>query len=177
MNMAWGHEGRQTDTGWTLLGVIRRACLTPHHSSESVQVIPPKILTYLSSSPRFYSYDDIFFRFFWCAQNCSSMSEPLCLAPLFSLFQIRVAQAFLNKLVVQPSLFRFTMKVQDSKCADHKICGSEVGYNSLKTKFRSLDLQNQPTLPPCIPPYLAALITQFHLITDLSSLTKVILHA
>jgi hypothetical protein len=137
----------------------------------------PKVLTYLSSSPRFYSCDDIFFRFFCCALNCSSPTEPLCLAPPFSLFQIRVAQAFLNKLVVQPSLFRFTMKIQDSKCVDHKICGSEVGYSSLKTKSHSLNLQNQPTLPPCIPPYLAALITQFHLTTDLSPLTKVILHA
>jgi hypothetical protein len=139
--------------------------------------MPPEVLTYLSSSPRFYSCGDIFFRFFWCALKCLSPTETLCLAPLFSLFQIRVAQAFLNKLVAQPSLFRFTVEVQDPKCVDHKICDSEVGYSSLETKFHSLNLQNQPMLPPCIPPYLAALITHFHLTTDLSPLTKVILHA
>jgi hypothetical protein len=159
-------------------GVSRRACLTPHHSSELVQVMPPRfsLISHLpldSIAAMIFSSDF----FFCCALNCSSPTEPLCLAPPFSLFQIRVAQAILNKLVVQPFLFRFTMKTQDSKCLDHKICGSEVGYSSLKTKFHSLNLQNQPTLPPCIPPYLAALITQFHLTTDLSPLTKVILHA
>jgi hypothetical protein len=101
--------------------------------------MPPKVLTYLSSSPRFYSCGDIFFRFFWCALKYLSPTETLCLAPLFSLFQIRVAQAFLNKLVAQPSLFRFTVEVQDPKCVDHKICDSEVGYSSLETKFCSLN--------------------------------------
>lgn len=139
-----------------------------------------KLFTQSSHLPcilEFYSGDNIFLQIFVTTELPSS-SESLCSTPPFSyFFQQGLFKHFLNKLVVQPWIFRFTMKVQDPKRVDHKLCGFEVGYTSLKPNFSPLNSVNQPTLSPCTPSYLAALITQFHLITDHSPLTKVILHA
>jgi hypothetical protein len=111
----------------------------------------------------------------WLIQVCISMPDRHSSNTFFSLFQTRIAQAFLNKFVPQPWLFRFTIKIQDPKYVDHKLCGSEVGHTSLKHSFSPLNLLNQPTLLPCTFPCLAALITQFLLVTDHYPFTKVIL--
>jgi hypothetical protein len=94
----------------------------------------------------------------------------------FSLFQTRIAQALLNKFVPQPWLFRSTIKIQDPKYVYHKLCGSEVGHTSLKHNFSPLNLLNRPTLPPCTFPCLAALITQFLLVSDHYLFTKIIFY-